>query len=131
MNECQKIFVAYFDILGFAKYVEDNTLDAVAKVINENFSLLGQLALAYSSVAAINAILPNDKKLPLPSKKTLTHDGKQAFIPDLANIRINSVMIFDSVVFWTDKGDEKSLRELLYTASFFMRLHQRIVFMSR
>jgi hypothetical protein len=26
------------------------------------------------------------------------------------------------VIFWTDKGDEISLRELLYTASFFMRL---------
>ncbi|MFN7097431.1 MAG: hypothetical protein ACK4PR_07730 [Gammaproteobacteria bacterium] len=117
MNQNKKVFVAYLDILGYGAFVEENAPNIVIQM-NNNFSLQAQIALAYASVAKHNKTGDLKKK---PYKRRQTEDGRQVVIPDLDNTKINSLMMFDSIVFWTADDKDEDFHDLLNVVTIFLQ----------
>jgi hypothetical protein len=129
MNQTKKRFVAYLDVLGFGRFVENNSQEKVVRWINF-FSLQAQIAIAYTSVAKVNEGIPDELKAK-PYKLHTKEDGMQVAIPDLDRAKINSLIMFDSIVFWTSDDSEEDLNDLLYAVAIFMRGQLSIGFPSR
>ncbi|MEO8401048.1 MAG: hypothetical protein ABI597_04525 [Gammaproteobacteria bacterium] len=129
MIQEKKHFVAYLDVLGFGNFNEKNPQSEVIKWINF-FSLQAQIAIAYTSVARVNEGIQDEHKAK-PYKLHVKEDGVQVAVPDLDRAKINSLIMFDSIVFWTPDDKEEDLKDLLYAVALFMRTQLSIGFPAR
>ena len=91
-----KKFIAYFDYLGFEKFIENNDLEYQKKILVNNFidmeSALGQ------------------------GKLKNIHGG---YVADFSDSKINCINFSDTVVFWTNDDSKESLLELIQVANEF------------
>ena len=85
-------FIAYFDYLGFKKFIENNTLDYQKRIVVNNFRDIE------------NAL-----------GKGKTKPAKYGVIADLSESKINCINFSDTVVFWTNDDSIDSLIEILGT----------------
>jgi hypothetical protein len=86
-------FIAYFDYLGFKKFIENNTLDYQKRIVGNNFR-------------DIESALGKGKTKP----------AKYGVIADLSESKINCINFSDTVVFWTNDDSTDSLVEILEVA---------------
>lgn len=88
-----KRFIAYFDYLGFKKFIEKNSLEDQIQGMNNNFRDM-ESALS-------------------PGGYIKTPQGVAA---DISKSKINCINFSDTVVFWTNDDSEESLAEILDVA---------------
>lgn len=86
-----KQYIAFLDILGFKDLIKNNTTEEVFALFSQ-FPLYLQLNLANHET---------------------TIDGNQRLVPDVSKTRINSNIISDSIVLWTNDDDQNSFFELV------------------
>lgn len=86
-------FIAYFDYLGFKKFIENNDLDYQIRIIGNNFRDI-ENALGQGKVK----------------------DAPRGVIADLTNSNINCINFSDTIVFWTNDDSKESLIEILEVA---------------
>lgn len=79
-----KQFVAFLDILGFKDLVMNNDHDKLVQLFNNLFSLGIQIALANGAY------------------KMIENNGVSITTPDLEQLKVHSISISDTVIFWTD-----------------------------
>ncbi|PLK43517.1 hypothetical protein [Emticicia sp. TH156] len=85
-----KKFIAYFDYLGFAQFIENNDQEYQNRIVNNIFR-------------DIEMALSNRKFKP----------SKYGVIADLTDNKINCINFSDTVVFWTDDDSLESLQNIL------------------
>lgn len=84
-------YIAFFDILGFKEIVLNNNL----KSLNQKFNNLFR-----------------ETQISVSTGKTVSF-GNGIIVPDLNKIKVNCIHISDSVIFWTQKQDIKSFKNLI------------------
>jgi len=97
-------YIAYFDILGFKEFIENNS----EVYINQKFQHI--FRESQTAVSGENYI-----------------DYKGGFAPDLSKAEINCLHISDSILFWTNgttEEDFKKIVDVCYT--FYWRCMQTI-----
>lgn len=82
--------IAYFDYLGFRKFIERNEPDYQKKIIEDNFLI-------------IENSLGKGKLTEMP----------EGYVTDLSNMRINCVNFSDTVIFWSKEETIEVLKEIL------------------
>jgi hypothetical protein len=92
-------YVAFLDILGFSDLVRSNSDDALMRVYNNLF--LSVVALSLSGGAF----------------KTIDAGGQQVAIADSEKIKINSLIVSDSVICWTPNDSMKSFIDITTAVS--------------
>jgi hypothetical protein len=90
-------FLGYFDILGFRNLVKNNTDEDLQKLYRENFI---QLVNVSASVG-------------LYKTKHYIRDADQMGMPKYKLANVNSLMISDSIFFWTENDSIESLIEII------------------
>ncbi|MGD9993918.1 MAG: hypothetical protein AB7S69_11515 [Salinivirgaceae bacterium] len=88
-----KRFIAYFDYLGFKKFIENNDLEYQKRIIGNNFRDI-ENALGHGK----------------------TKEASRGVIADLEMSIINCINFSDTIVFWTNDDSEDSLLEILKVA---------------
>ncbi len=84
------VFIAYFDYLGFKKFIENNDLSNQKKIMGRNFrDMKGALSLGKYKQAQFGVIA------------------------DLSESIINCLNFSDTVIFWTNDDSKESLSEIL------------------
>jgi len=91
-----KKFIAYFDYLGFKKFIENNNVEYQSKIINNIFS---------------------DIARSLSKGKYIRHSN--GVTADISNSKLNCINFSDTVVFWTNDDSEESLEEILKVTHIF------------
>ena len=86
-------FIAYFDYLGFKKFIENNDLEYQKRIIENNF---------------------RDIENALGQGKMM--DAPRGVIADLKDSKINCINFSDTIVFWTNDDSKNSLMEILEVA---------------
>jgi hypothetical protein len=86
-----KKHLAYFDLLGYKSFLENNTPEKVWEILDG-----GVIARAHHCLSGGICI---------------EKEGK--FVPDASKIEINHLMYADTFLFWTDDDSIESLRKLL------------------
>ncbi|HLP53445.1 MAG TPA: hypothetical protein VK151_00370 [Fluviicola sp.] len=94
----KKKYIALLDILGFKDLIENNTHEEVVKLF-DNFRIYLQMALA-------------------KQKSTVDRLGRSVY--DVSNSRINSIIISDTLIFWTNDNDPEDFFELIDCLQRFM-----------
>ena len=90
-------YIAFLDILGFKELIENNKLQEIEELYDSlQKSLL--FTFAYSNPKHMGA-----KKL-----------------PTIVETVLNSLVISDSIIIWTDDDDQGSFMELLFAVKYFM-----------
>ena len=88
-------FIAYLDILGFKDLVSNNSHERVCSLYEKLFATMTTIAIS-------------------GGKTILVNDGdKQHATYDSSNIKVNSLIISDSVVIWTDDNSMKSFVDII------------------
>ena len=97
--ETNKHYIAFLDILGFKDLIENNKLDDIIKLY-EKFepTLLFSMALTN-----------------LEWRKNNLDTSE---LPGIDNMPLNSLMISDSILIWTDSDDGKEFLQLLNTVKY-------------
>ena len=117
----KKVFVAFLDILGFKTYILKNIddLEKVKNYVSNLFSLGSMISTAYVSTARYNQKNQSGHKLE-PTKIIQKPDGSNAFTPNLDVSNINSILMFDSIVLWTNNNNEDDLIDLISVVRFML-----------
>lgn len=90
-------FLAYFDYLGFADFIERNDLITQRRIIGNNFRDIE------------NALAKGKLK-----------DGRPGYkIADLSDSSIHCINFSDTVIFWTEDNSVDSLKELLEVTHYY------------
>jgi hypothetical protein len=92
-------FVAYFDILGFAKFIENNDKAYIDKMMNNLFR---------DSQMAIT------KGIPLIPGKV------RGVTPDLSKSKVNCFHVSGSIIFWSDDPSEENFRTIVELCKTFL-----------
>lgn len=121
-HKSPKVFVAYLDILGFKSYVLKNGIEKVQRDITELFSLGAQIAIAHISAARHNLSVIEEEKVS-PTRNITMPDGKQKSQVNLNVANINSILMFDSIVLWSNNDTESDLIDLLNVVRFMLHSH--------
>ncbi|MFL5765772.1 MAG: hypothetical protein ACJ77K_17635 [Bacteroidia bacterium] len=111
--EEKEVFIAFLDILGFKDLVNNNTHSDLTRKIN-------------------NLLIPTvESALTHGNSITVEREGKQVRIADIKEIKINSLSISDSVMFWTNDRSLESFIQITTTVrqilnnTFYMGLPMR------
>jgi len=96
-------YIAFLDILGFKDLIENNQLDDVIKLYDKF-----EPSLLYSM--AFTNLEWRSKNL------------KNSDLPGLDNMPLNSLMISDSILIWTDSDSGKDFIQLLNTVKYHFQL---------
>ena len=92
----QQRFVAFLDVLGFSDFVDRNDHEKLTNVYNNLLS--GMLPLA----------------LPGMKIKTLNEGTPDAVgVPDLSEVEVHALLISDSILFFSDRADQKGFIQVL------------------
>jgi hypothetical protein len=99
-----KVYLAFLDILGFSNFIKENTHQDAVNIYNNLFRVGIQLASA--KVAQT-----------IRGKSFFQNvDGKEGMVkPILENVRIRSIVISDTVIFWTESDSLIDFSELTVT----------------
>lgn len=89
-----EVYAAFLDLLGFKDLVSNNNHTKLERVY-ESFQLIIEQALAGGAV--------------VPSVR----DGREIVTPDLMQTKVHSLIISDSVLFWTDNASNRALVDIL------------------
>jgi hypothetical protein len=109
-KKSSKVFVAFLDILGFSQFIKKNSHDVVLKFYQQ-FCEMIQISTAQTAQAAFQK----------PWFNLVPHnDGSQAVMANLDNTKINSFLMSDSIIFWTQSDSMKSFVELVATVKNFL-----------
>lgn len=103
----EKKFIAFLDILGFKDLVLNNSHLRLVDLYEKIFSLGIQISLAGGKINIV------DQK------------GKKTAIPALEKSMVNSLIISDSVLLWTDDSSMKSFVDLIIVVRYL--LHRSIL----
>ncbi len=93
-NNYDSAFVAFIDIMGFKDLVENNSHEELQIKFEKLFSSIVRMSLSYSKY------------------KVIDEQGIKQLIPDTSKIIINSLIISDSVIFWTNNDSMKSFVDI-------------------
>ncbi len=95
-------FIAFIDVLGFKDLVENNSHDNLVNFYERLFS---------SSVAV---------GLAKGQREFYTRDGKEYWQPKYSEISVNSLIVSDSIIIWTNDTNMKSFIDLIVTVKITM-----------
>jgi len=96
-----KKYIAFLDILGFKDLIENNKLDDIEKL----YDTLQKSVLYSFAISNPEHKLINKGKVDLPSIK---------------ETNLNSLVISDSIIIWTDDDSQGSFFELILAVKYFM-----------
>ena len=101
MNKLQmnKRYIAFLDILGFKELIENNSHKDIVCLF-DNFRIFVQMALA-------------------KQKGTIDKWGRLVY--DVSNTKINSIIISDSLIFWTNDNEPNDFFDLVDCLQRFMK----------
>lgn len=95
----QQRFVAFLDVLGFSDFVDRNDHQKLTNVYDNLLS--GMLPMA----------------LPGMKIKTLNEGTPDAVgVPDLSEVEVHALLISDSILFFSDRADQKGFTQVLTAA---------------
>lgn len=107
-TEKNPVFLAYLDILGFSKYILNNSHD----------SAVGTFDLIHRGVELALAIpVQTDRKEATIIRNEPNKHGQIV----IKNVKIRSIVISDTIVFWTEDSSIQAFYDLLETVKQFMR----------
>jgi hypothetical protein len=86
-------FIAYFDYLGFSKFIENNSLEYQRKVMGNIF-----------------------RDIETSMSDGILKQGRTGLLADLSKAKINCLNFSDTVIFWTNDDSVSSLLDLLAVA---------------
>jgi len=92
-------FLAYFDILGFKEFVDNNNEEYVDKFIHNLFRD------SQSALSGDNYI----------------DCSPYRYVPDLSKASVHSIHISDSIIFWTEDVSLESFKNIVECASLFLK----------
>lgn len=90
-------YVAFLDILGFRKFVENNDHDTIVKKYENAFVTSVQQAVS------------------LGRYKIIEKDGQKTAVAALENAKVYSLLVSDSAVLWTDNVSPQSFVDIIVT----------------
>lgn len=91
-------YVAFLDILGFKDLVEKNSHEELERVYK-------------------NLVIPNtEHSLSFGASKVIDIDGERKAVADISKFSINSLIVSDSVILWTDRVTMKSFIDIVTVA---------------
>ncbi len=91
-----KSYVAFIDILGFKDLVNNNTHEELEKIYKKSFEINLQLSLSNGLYKIVK-----------------DNQDKNITVADISNSKINSLMISDSIILWTDNISMKNFIDML------------------
>ena len=91
-----KTYIAFLDILGFKELVRQNPHEDLIKIYDNLFSVANGLALSSGQFVSIK-----------------TDDGRSYSTPDYSKASVNSLIVSDSVLFWTNDDSPQSFIDIL------------------
>ncbi len=91
-------FLAYFDILGFKEFMENNADEYIDRFIHNLFRD------SQSAVSGDNYV----------------DGGPGIYVPDLSKSNIHCIHISDSIIFWTEDISEESFNVIINCSAFFL-----------
>ncbi|MFD1144537.1 hypothetical protein ACFQ4C_25645 [Larkinella insperata] len=95
-------YIAFLDILGFSDIVENNTQEELDTFVDFLIRDI-QNSMVSTEVGK--------------TKMRLSHYG---FTPDLYEAKLNSLLLSDTLIFWSNDDSEESFHEIVKTVSFLM-----------
>ncbi len=96
-------YIAYFDILGFKEFIENNDKEYIIEKFSDIFI---------------------DSQLAVSDEKIIEDD--LGIAPDLSNAEVNCLHVSDSIIFWTKDGSEESFKQIVDVChTFYWRCMQR------
>lgn len=102
----KEVYIAYFDLLGFKKFIENNTETSIDKRMKDIF-LSMELSLTQKNIKQ-SSISPNNN-----------------MVPDISQAKVNCVNISDTIIYWTNDLNIDSLYNL-FLVSFLFNSHFNI-----
>lgn len=88
------VYVAFLDVLGFKDLVDNNSHDSLVKKY--------QALLTGTEISLSNG-----------AYRLLTTEGKQVAIADHEKVTVNSIVVSDSIVLWTNNASRKSFIDIV------------------
>ena len=92
----QEVYLTYFDLLGFKEFINNNDNGYIEDRMSQIF---------------------RDMELSLTRRKTIfTNSVPKMAIPDLSSMKVNCINISDTVLYWTNDLNPKSLVHLFFVS---------------
>lgn len=91
-----KKFIAYFDYLGFADFIQNNDLDYQKRIMANIFRDI-ESALAGGEIVEAN----------------------HGYIADLSKNKVNCINFSDTIIFWTNDDSEESFSDIMKVTHYF------------
>ena len=87
--------VAFLDVLGFSDFVDNNDHSVLINIYNNIFTIFTTLGLACGQVKFVN------------------NNGSGYATPDVSYMNVNSLIVSDSIILWTDNSSPKSFEDIV------------------